>query len=253
MLRDEYLRRLVDEAHIEIYLSGNEGARIYWPWRMQPAHEASLTYRNACETFIVDSSFNREEITNKDVLDKAMAVNAEYAVLADVYQNKDATVDAIIEGLELYDDHPFDGDVIAPLQAPHDKCYLELEGQGVDYVAVGGYKDAGTKKQISATRSLRDVVSPGTKIHGLGFTLASKDGTPTEWVGAIQENPLLLDSIDNSKYIQDMIMQEHSIDKGEERRSVDCLHIAHQLVRDLRRVSSYTEMPTQGRQTRLVQ
>jgi len=251
MLRDEYLRRVVDESHIDIYLSGNEGARIYWPWRMQPAHEASLTYRNACEQFIVDSSFNREDITNKDVLDKAMTVNAEYAVLADVYQDKDATVDAIMEGLELYDDHAFDGGVIAPLQAPHDKCYLDIEGQGIDYVAVGGYKDAGTKKQISATRSLRAVVSPETKIHGLGFTLASKDGTPTPWVRAIQDNPNLLDSIDNSKYIQDMIMQDHSIDMGEERRSVDCLHIAHQLLRDLRRVSSFAKTRTKGRQAQL--
>lgn len=250
MLREEYLRRLVDEAHVEIYLSGNEGARIYWPWRMQPVHEATQTYRNACEKFIIDSSFNREDITNRDVLDKAMAVNAEYAVLSDVYQNKEATVDAILDGLDMYDDHPFDGGVIAPLQAPHNECYSDLKGQGIDYVAVGGLKDAGPRKQISAVRSVREEVGAGVKVHGLGFTLAAKDGTPTAWVSEIQNNPSLIDSIDNSKYIQQIILQDHEIDKGEERRSVDCLEIAHMLVRDLRRVSSYAK--SDGRQLQLV-
>lgn len=250
MLRDEYLRRLVDESYIDIYLSGNEGARIYWPWRMQPVHEATQSYRNACEKFIIDSSFNREEITNQDVLDKALALDAEYAVLADVYQDKDGTVEAILDGLSLYDDHAFDGDVIVPLQAPHDQCYRDLEGQGIDYVAVGGLKDAGTRKQISATRSVRDTVGVGTHIHGLGFTLASKDGTPTGWVSAIHDNPDLIDSIDNSKYIQQIITQERDIDKGEERRSVDCMEISQLLVRDLRRVSSYTGVES-GRQARL--
>lgn len=239
MLREEYLRRLVDAAHVDIYLSGNDGARIYWPWRMQPVHEASDTYRNACESYIVDSSFNRPELDNQDVLDKAHAVDAEYAVLADVYQDKDATVDAILEGLELYDDHVFEGEVIVPLQEPHADCYNEL-GQDLDYVAVGGLKDADKRQQISATQQLREAVGSDVMIHGLGFALAQKDGTPTPWVQAIKDDPDLLDSIDNSKYLQQIIMPDEDIDYGEERRTVDCMKVGYMLTRDLRRVSSYS-------------
>jgi len=251
MLREEYLRRLVDEAFIDIYLAGNEGARIYWPWRLQPVHEATQSYRNSCEVFIVDSSFSKPNITNQDVLDKAEQLNAEYAVLADVYQDKDATVDALLDGLELYDDHAFGGGVIAPLQAPHDECYKEIEGE-VDYVAIGGLKDAGSRKQISATRSVREYAGKSLSIHGLGFTLSSEDGAPNEWVQEIHTNPGLIDSIDTTAYIQRRIMGNRDIDMGEERRSVDCMAIAQALVRDLRRVSSYPDVETSHRQATLL-
>jgi len=131
---------LVDNSYIEIYLSGIDGARIYWPWRMLPVHEATKRYRNACERFIVDSAFNKPNTTNEEVLDRAFKVNAEFAVLADVYQDKDATVDALIEGQNQYEDHVFDGKIIYPLQAPYTDCYQDLTNHGVDieYAALGG-------------------------------------------------------------------------------------------------------------------
>lgn len=252
MLRDEYLRRLVDGSYIDLYLSGNDGARIYWPWRMQPVHESSKTYRDACESYIVDSSFNRPDIENVDVLDAAHKVNAEYAVLSDVYQDCEGTVEAILDGLETYDDHQFDGGVIVPLQKPFVKCYKQVECDAIDYVAIGGLKDKSVQTQIEAVNDLRGYTGSDLKIHGLGFTLRGWNGEPNAWVGEINRQPDLLDSIDTSSYLQKIIVADHEIDKGEERRSVDCVNVAESLVRDLRRVSEYAECETATQQTQLV-
>jgi len=252
MLRDEYLRRLVDNAHVDLYLSGNDGARIYWPWRMQPAHEAAMSYRNACESYMVDSAFSQDDITNIDVLDKAHQLDSEYAFLADVYHDAEGTVDAILEGLELYDDHPYDGKIVAPIQAPHDESFMKLEGQGLDCVAVGGMKDKSKREQIAATKSLRAVAGESVELHGLGFTLSNYDGSPNQWVSAINENPNLLDSMDTSSYLQQVMMNEYAVDDGKERRSVDCMQIGTMLVRDLRRISTFAEPDTQTTQKTLV-
>lgn len=235
MIRDEYLRRLTDAAYLDLYVSGTDGARMYWPWRMQPCHEADKRHRNACEKFILDSSFQDESITNIDVLDKAYTINAEMCVLADVWHDKDATVDAILEGLELVDDHPFDGGILVPLQPPHDECYLELEGQGIDVFAVGGVKDKPDEERIEAARSVRRVAGPEPHIHGLGY--GATDGI----VKALQKDPDLLDSIDYSTPIQSG--NGTDIASGKERMSVVAARAAARLVEDLRKFSPYAKPP----------
>jgi len=235
MIRTEYLRRLTDAAFLDLYVSGTDGARMYWPWRMQPCHEADSRHRDACERYIIDSSFQDESITNIDVLDKADTLDAEMCVLADVWHDKDATVDAILEGLELYDDHPFDGGILVPLQPPHDECYLELEGQGIDVFAVGGVKDEDDRTRVEAARSVRAVAGPEPHLHGLGY------GATPGIVQAVQRDPDLLDSIDYSTPIQSG--NGSDIAPGKERMSVVASRAAAQLVEDLRKFSPYAKPP----------
>lgn len=234
MIREEYLRRLVDSAYVDLYLSATDGARVYWPWRMQPVHEASKRHRNACEKYVIDSSFQDETITNRDALDKAHELNAEMCVLADVWHDKDATVDAILEGVELYDDHAYDGQIIAPLQPPHDECYAELAGQ-VDVYAIGGVKDSGDDIKIDGAKAVRDRAGPDVHIHGLGF------GMTDTMVQAIQDQPGLLDSVDYSTPVQNAI--NYPTEAGEERMSVVAAQACAQLVEDLRSVSSFVKQP----------
>jgi len=230
MIREEYPRRLVDQAYVDLYLSATDGARIYWPWRMQPVHEANRRFRDSCESYIIDSSFKDESITNADVLDCAHALEAEMAVLADVIHDKEATVDAVLEGLELYDDHAYDGDIMVPLQAPHDECYRDLAGQA-DAYAIGGVKDASDGEKVAAARSVRDLAGPEVQLHGLGF------GVTDTLIEAVRERPGLLDSLDYSTPVQ-RAMNEPML-AGEERMSVVAAQAAATLVEDLRAVSPY--------------
>ena len=82
---------------------------------MRLVHEASTRHRNACERYIIDSSCKDGSITNEDLLDIAADLKPEAVVLADVWQYVDATVDVLVGGLEQYEDHTYDGEVLLSL------------------------------------------------------------------------------------------------------------------------------------------
>lgn len=232
MLRQEYLRRLIDGAHVDLHLSGNDGARIYWPWRMNPPRLANSSYRNACEQYVIDSDPLDDSVTAEDVLDTAHRLDAEVASLQDVYQDKDATVDSLLRGMEVADDHPFDGTLLLPLQAPYAECWREL-GEPTDaWLGIGGLKDGRPRERLDATHTLRDAVGPDAWIHGFGWGV---DGIASE----IRSEPGLLDSLDYSTPVQNA--SHDSCTPGKERKSVVAMGAAQRLVRDLREVSAYPD------------
>lgn len=232
MLREEYLRRLIDGAHIDLYLSANDGARIYWPWRMQPPKEANDTYRNACEVYVIDSDPLDNSVTNETVLDTAHRLDAEVASLQDVYQDADATVESLLRGLELYDDHPFDGELLLPLQDPYAWSWGELGEPTNHWLGIGGLKDSTPKHRLNATRSLRNAAGTDVHIHGFGWGV---NGMAAE----IRADPDLLDSVDYSSPMQNAATSNAT--SGEEIMSVAAMQAATTLVRDLREVSTYPD------------
>jgi len=227
MLREKFLHRLIDESYLEIYLSSHCGARIYWPWRMQTPKEASARYRGACEKYIIDSDFADEEVKNGHVLDCAFKIDAEIAVLSDVYQDIDGTIDAVLKGVELYEDHAFEGDLLIPLQQPYDECYASLSDTG-HYFGLGGIKDKNANKKLELIKQFRETVGYAPNLHGFGM------GVSDELAYELQKEPRLLDSIDYSTPIQSNIM---GVDNGKERTSVVAMRAATQLIEDLRRVT----------------
>lgn len=236
MIREEYLRRIIDACYVDLYLSATDGARCYWPYRMMPTHEADKRHRNACERFIVDSAIQREDLGNEDALDKAYALDAEMVVLADVWHDVDDTVGAVLDGLDLLDDHLFGGEVMVPLQPPHDECYRRLEGQPIDAYAVGGVKDAGDDSRIEAAEAVREEAGPDIWLHGLGFGVT--DGI----TAAIRESPELLDSVDYSTPVQNAMSAPTP--PGAERMSVVAARASTQLVEDARALSPFATDPT---------
>lgn len=231
MLRQEYLRRLIDGAHVQLHLSANDGTRLYWPWRMHPPSEATPSYRDACEQYVIDSDPLDDDVTAVDVLDTAHRLDAEVASLQDVYQDKDATVDSLLRGLEVADDHAFDGTLLLPLQAPYVECWRELGEPTDEWLGIGGLKDGRASERLTAATQLRDAVGPDAWIHGFGWGV---DGiAPT-----IRNQPDLLDSLDYSTPMQGAAMNGSP---GKERMSVVAMEAATQLVHDLREVSEYPD------------
>jgi len=231
MLRDEYLRRLIDASPIELYLSAGDGARIYWPWRMEPPKEASRSYRNVCEKYIIDSDPLDDAVTTKQVLDKAVAVDAEVASLQDVYLDKEATVESLLRGMEVADDHEFDGKLLLPLQSPFVECYKEV-GEPTDHlIGIGGLKDGTEWERIEATKTLRSYTGNDVWIHGFGW------GPTDKLAQQIRSTPDLIDSLDYSTPVQTAIKSTDM--PGAERKSLIAMRAATQLVQDLRRCTSY--------------
>ena len=232
MLRQEYLRRLVDNAHIELYLSANDGARIYWPWRMQPPSEASRRYRDACEKYIIDSDPWNDGIEATEILNCAFKLDAEIASLQDVYLDKDGTVDKLLEGLEIADSHSFDGQLLLPLQKPYVECWKELGEPTEHMLGIGGLKDGSPEKRIRVSKQLRNAVGNDVWIHGFGWGIKGI-------AKSVQKNPKLIDSIDYSTPMQNGANYDCS--SGKERMSVAAMGGATKLVRDLREVGGFVE------------
>jgi hypothetical protein len=228
MIDRDYAQRIIDACPVDVYLSANDGARVHWPWRMQPTHEANYRYVDHCQTFIVDSAFQREDLGNEDALTAAADLNADMAVLEDVYQDYDGTVDAVARGLELADDHEFTGDVIVPLQAPYDECYRELEGE--KHYAIGGLRGGTTDERVEAAQAVRDVAGDDVWLHGLGW------GATDGMVEAIRDNPDLIDAMDASTPYADA--QAHEYWNGMERTTPTAIHSLAYLTEACRRMAS---------------
>jgi hypothetical protein len=199
---------------------------------MHPPSEANDRYRNACERYIIDSDPLDDAVTATDVLDTAHRLDAEVASLQDVYQDKDATVESLLNGLETYDDHAFDGELLLPLQDPWVDCWHEIGAPTEHMLGVGGLKDARDSTRLAASRELRDAVGPDVWIHGFGWGV---DGL----AGEIRDAPGLLDSVDYSSPMQDAATDDCT--PGDERMSVAAMGAAQRLVRDLREVSEYPD------------
>lgn len=238
MLRDEYFRRLVEASYVDLYLAGVDGARLYWPWRMARDEDSlSMSYRNACEVYWVDSKIGDSDYSNQEVLDDGFRYDSEAILLADTMGDSEETIKSIKDGLDIADDHPFDGDIVIPLQAPFAESYEEFAGES-EYYAIGGLKDEkDDQKRIQAAQSVRDIAGDDIHLHGLGW--GPRDGL----VAAVHDNPSLIDSIDYSTPVQSSIEAL----PGDERMSVTAMQAATRLVKDLRRLTPNVS-PPQNRQ-----
>jgi len=235
MIDPEFLDRLVRATPVRFYASGIDGARVFWPWRMNKAKaEAGASHAAKCDDYIIDSNFKDPSVTNERVLDEAVKFGADAAVLADVYQDCDATVDALLEGLETADDHNFDGTLVLPLQAPHVECYREIVDSVTQDVwwAVGGQKDAPAAQKLAATRRLREEAGDDAWIHGLGF------GVTDELASAVRRDPGLLDSIDNSTGMSGAVT---ALSGTEEKMTVAAARATANRLEDLRALTHFAE------------
>jgi len=234
MLLDEYAERILSECYVDYYLSSSfDGGRIEWPLRFFPPGETYQRYVDLSETFIVDSAFNKPDVTNEDVLDCAVAHGADMVVLEDVYQDFENTVKRVLEGMETAADHEFDGGIICPLQAPFGECYREL-GEP-DRIAIGGLKDAKENQKLTAATELRRVAGDDTYIHGLGW------GASDQLIEAVRDDPSLLDSIDaQTEGIEANVMD---VWPGPEQSTPKAVFILGRMLEKCRRMSPIPDEP----------
>lgn len=245
MIRPEYFNRLIHASPVKYYVSGIDGARVTWPWRMNRAHSSAFrrAYVDACQHHILDSNFQDESVTNQDVLDQAYEYESDGAVLADVYQDADATIPALIEGLKLYREHPFNGLLVLPLQQPYEECYdaLKPHTDGLEvWWAIGGLKDADATVKVAQARSFRGYVGGGQHIHGLGF------GVTDTLARAVRRDPDLLDSIDNSTAVSNTV----SGLTGDEQTTVTAARALAKRLEFLRQLTHYAAEPGDPAQLR---
>jgi len=249
MISREYVQRLVDATPVAYYVSGNDGGRAWFPWRMNKAHAPEGTHEDMCEHFALDSNFKDDTVTNADVLDLAVDLDADAVVLADVYHDADATVAALRGGLALAADHAFDGTVVLPLQAPHADSATRLrdDAAGMDvWWAIGGLKDEPATVKVNAARKLRDALGPDAHIHGLGF------GVTEQLAAVVRDDPDLLDSIDNASSASNASVRDlDGCDGKNEKMSVLAARMTARRLENLRLLTPYADDGEDQRQAAL--
>lgn len=239
IIEPEYFRRLRKDAHVELYLSANDGLRIDWPWRMQPPKEANQSYRDASETYIIDSDPQDDSVTNKDALDTAVDLDAHVASLQDVYQDLDNTVDALLDGLSLADDHDYGGKLLLPLQQPYIECWQEIGEPTDHWIGLGGLKDAPQRTRYEAARRFRDHVGYSPHVHGFGWgPVKESDTNPFLLAREIRNDPGLIDTMDYSTPVRSSMPP---FTNGDEHSSVTAAYGGARLIRDLREVTSHPD------------
>lgn len=245
MIKQPYFERLYENRLLDVYLSGNHGNRVYWPWMMQPPDETTHTYVDNSSTHIIDSKINDPTVSNTDVIQAALQYNSDMIGLADVLHDLERTIEGIINGLELVNSMEYDRTVIIPLQPPHDECYRLLENAGMHALidelpnhimyGVGGVKNAPAPEKLTAARTVRGLVGYDVHLHGFGYGIT--DGL----VHAIHDNPRLLDSIDYSSPLQEA---NNEVDaSGDERLTAVAGRALGILLDDFRRVTTVIDPP----------
>lgn len=244
MINREYLARLTDAARVDYFVSGNDGGRAFWPWRMGRAASKEGTHEDMADTFVLDSNFQDESVTNLDVLDEAAATDAAVASLADVLHDPDATVDALRAGLDMYRRHEFSGQVLLPIQPPHDETaarLLDAVGDLDVWWGVGGVKDDPTAVQVTAARDLRSTVGPDAHVHGLGV------GVTREFAAVVRRDPDLFDSIDSSSAMRNARIDD--LDGTAEKMTVLAARGTSRRLMNLRRLTPFADPDSMSYQT----
>ena len=236
MIDRDHVQTLVDAARVDYYVSGNDGGRAWWPWRMGKAAAKEGTHEDMADTFVLDSNFTDESVTNDVVLDEAVEKDADAASLADVLHDADATVDALREGLDLARDHAFDGAILLPIQPPHDETarrVMDAVGDLDVWWGVGGVKDEPTAVQVTAARDLRDAVGDDAHLHGLGV------GVTPAFASVVRRDPGLFDSIDNSSALQNSRVED--LPGVKEKMTILAARATERRLRNLRRLTPYAD------------
>lgn len=257
MVRKEFIDRIKKACYIDYYLSANDGCRNNWPFRMQPVHEASQTYSDASDKYVIDSSISDLTISNKDVLDKGYELDADAVLLCDYmpfdfYAEKDlndsseeklnnlrqeyggnynASVESIKKGIKMYKKHKYNGEIWIPIQQPHVEFFYDVGKP--DKVAVGGVKDSDSRKKIDCIKTVRSEAKDAY-IHGLGF------GATEILIKEVKRNPKLIDSIDSQTPLS-KAMNDFHYESGKEVMSCVSGHTEAFLIEKCRRMSPLRE------------
>ena len=182
----------------KIFIGGSENDLIDYPYRLAPCDRANERIRNASTELMIDSTINDPDVSNESVLEKAIELSAQWVFPKDYWGDIDETHESLVEFEKMAAESEFAGNIIYPLQPPHDRHYLKYEDfyREKSFLAIGGLKEAKPRVQIEAAKDLQKVIDDSKWVHGLGM------GCSRYVIDQIHENPQLLDSIDTSTFEQ---------------------------------------------------
>ena len=192
MYRDYNLER-IENCPIDIYVASN--MPYPYPYKLGKPENAPKTkddwaIRDSCTTFIMDSGIG-DDTTNEEVLGLAERYDADFVVPCDELYDQEATTDAVMDFLELYDDSDVRATPLIPLQPPYDEHYRELPNFPA-YMLGGIAFDYTPREQVEAIHTFRNEAGDSPYAHALGV------GGSMTVVRTLANNSELVQSVDCS-------------------------------------------------------
>jgi len=170
-----------------------------YPYILQHVNECYNVASRRSHSYILDSHIGDEEITNEEVLAKAVSMQeAEapptYVVPKDYLWQQDRTTYSVVDFLELWErlyeagdlisqpliplqptaDTSGDSPTVYPTHGDHYEDMIEavepwVDEYGLDYWVIGGVAKAGPERQVEALKAAREAIPESIDLHGLGM------------------------------------------------------------------------------------
>lgn len=181
--------RVVSHCPIKVFVASYID-RYWYPYRLQHAEKAKPWAKDESLELILDSAIGDDSVGNKETLDKAHELNADFVIPADTLNDQAATTEAINEFVEIYESHPCNSTPMIPLQPPYDEHYRQHDQ--FSHYTLGGIATSDPEEQLREIRRFRREAGRYVYAHGLGL------GASLRTIKALREDPTLLDSFDLS-------------------------------------------------------
>jgi len=186
---EPYNLERVNRCPIDIYVASN--MPYSYPYKLGKPRHADNRTRDSCATWIMDSGIG-DDTTNEQVLDLAEKFDADFVVPCDELHDQEATTEAVLEFMELWDDHSCRATPLIPLQPPHAEHYKDLEGFGAYVLGGMAGPDVSSSEAVKYIRDFRRDAGYSPYVHALGV------GGSMTLVRAVANNPDLIQSVDCS-------------------------------------------------------
>jgi hypothetical protein len=194
MFRDaERKMKVVRGCPIDVYSASYMHQYSYF-YKLQHAGQASEAVRDTCFEYIVDSSFQNDDIGNREVLDKACELHADTVIPKDYPGERHRTRESMKEFISMYEPSEMRPDPMIVVQPPHHEEFEQNEEFYSQFsnFALGGLHNFTPEGQVNMIKEFRDVVGDYADVHAFGV------GTSLTVVQALRNNPNLVDSLDVS-------------------------------------------------------
>lgn len=169
----------------------------YWyPFKLRSVGNGWDALDGSCMDLIIDSDINDESITNREVLEEAVEVNANIVIPKDYIDEPEKTRQSLIEFEEIIEQEfgsiqPIVMPVLQNDHISHLKKHEEFYNE-YSHIALGGLIHLEPEDQARRLKKTRDILGDKTHIHGLGM------GASLGVIKAIRQNPNMIDSLDMS-------------------------------------------------------
>ncbi len=191
----ERMKLIADNTRCRVF-SAKYNTRYLYPYALQHVGKAYPGVRDTCYEMILDSGIKNDDVTNREVIERALELNPDYIMPKDYAGDQERTRESMKDFFDLYR-YVYPECAATPfviIQPPYADEYWEHRDfySQFGHIALGGLQMFEPEDQIQRIKQFRREIGYNKYVHAFGI------GTSLTVIKALREQPRLLDSLDCS-------------------------------------------------------